>query len=187
MRVATEQVLGLDPVATYSDSRERRLEAPCEMKLFPQVDRAASIRNPLDSLHSGQSTNCRCDIALTLNSSPILLLNDEVRTQHIIAVRLEGSVCILRFVKRHEVLPQAIRQPSLPALLARAVDVGTVVDPEHADRTGLTVDLVDDAVRPSAGRPETGQFATQGMPDHVRPLDERPEHELDNGGGDLDG
>jgi hypothetical protein len=66
-----------------------------------------------------------------------------------------------------------------------AVDVRTVIDADDLNLVFGVVQFINDSIRTLSGRPETGQLAPEGMTDPPRVFDERPEHELHGGGGDL--
>jgi len=68
-----------------------------------------------------------------------------------------------------------------------AVDVRTVIDPDDLNLVFGLIHFRDDSIRALTGRPETGQLAPEGMTDPARVFDQRAEHELHGGGGDLVG
>jgi hypothetical protein len=65
------------------------------------------------------------------------------------------------------------------------VDVGSVIDAKDAHDPLVVVEFVDDAIRTSARRPQTGQLPSQGMSHPSGVLRERPEQELDDRDGDC--
>jgi hypothetical protein len=55
-----------------------------------------------------------------------------------------------------------------------------MVDPKHDDGGRLVIDLVDDSIRPTSGRPQAGKFASQRVTNSARVLTQRADHELDD-------
>lgn len=60
-----------------------------------------------------------------------------------------------------------------------------MIDADDLNLVFGVVQFINDSIRTLSGRPETGQLAPEGMTDPPRVFDERPEHELHGGGGDL--
>jgi hypothetical protein len=60
-----------------------------------------------------------------------------------------------------------------------------MVDPEHPDRAGGDVDLVDDAVGPTPGRPQAFELPVERVPYPGGILGQGTEQELDDGDGGL--
>ena len=60
-----------------------------------------------------------------------------------------------------------------------------MVDPKDEDPSCLLIDLVHDAVRPSARGPKARELRMEWMADLVRVLEKRAQHELDHRGRSL--
>jgi len=71
--------------------------------------------------------------------------------------------------------------------LARPIDVGLMIDPQHSHLPSWLIDLVDHSIGPSAGGPETFKLPTQLVPDALGILGERSHHELHDRGRRLFG
>jgi len=55
---------------------------------------------------------------------------------------------------------------------------------EHCDVPGVIVDAVDDPIRTAACRPEARELAPERMAQPVGRLEQRPDHQLDDGCSD---
>ena len=76
--------------------------------------------------------------------------------------------------------------PGRRCISVGAVNIGAMFDANHADDHRLFVDLIDDLIDTAARRPQTAELASQRMADPLWSIEQRPEHELDHRGGDLD-
>lgn len=80
----------------------------------------------------------------------------------------------------------SLRMPSYDSPLSpRSIHVGAVVDPDDLDHLLGLVELIDDPVRPSTGRPHSRELSLERVADLARCFDQWPHHELHGGGGDL--
>lgn len=60
-----------------------------------------------------------------------------------------------------------------------------MIDPQHVDLLGALVDLVDDLIRPSPIDPEAFEGSSESVSHPGWILEQRTQHELDDGGGHL--